>query len=240
MKFFIIGDSYGCGEWEIKSKSKTMTLVPDTGVDYYLKNLGHDTTNLSAGSACNFGQLRTAYWKLKENCNYDYIIWFHTEPVRDIVEHIIDDPTDGLKQYPNFKNIKDYSVALKYINECNYAFAQDRLYAEFNIPFIVIGGVGRLEDSIDNFTFAKYKIYSWIEELLNINYKLPKNLNGWQRSKEVIDYFDLFDKQSVLDEITQAENYQRLLNLSSLFPDSVHPCREEYETLAYRILNMLQ
>ena len=101
-------------------------------------------------------------------------------------------------------------------------------------------GVGRLEDSIDNFTFAKYKIYSWIEELLNINYKLPKNLNGWQRSKEVIDYFDLFDKQSVLDEITQAENYQRLLNLSSLFPDSVHPCREEYETLAYRILNMLQ
>ena len=232
-KFFILGDSWGLGEWQIKNK--TMECVPDTGIDYYLSKLGHSTTNVSAGSAGNFGQLRHAYWTLKEKADYDYIIWFHTEPFRDIVDIIIDDPTEGLIQYPNFKNITDYFEASAYVNECNYKYAQETIYKEFNIPFIVIGGVGRLENCIDNYSFARHKIYSWTEELLNIDYKLLRNLLLRQRWEEVFSTFK-YDKQQILTEIEATSEYQNLLWKSPLFPDNGHVVRFEYKKLAHRLL----
>ena len=83
MKFFILGDSWGVGEWT--KKSGRFESIPNTGLDYHFTQLGHTVTNISAGSAGNFGQLRHAYWTLKENANYDYIIWFHTESMRDTI-----------------------------------------------------------------------------------------------------------------------------------------------------------
>ena len=237
MKFFILGDSYGVGEYYFKNR--IARSIPDTGLDYYLTQLGHSCTNVSVGASCNFGQIRNAYWHLKENSEYDYIIWFHTEPVRDIVEHIIDDPVDGPKQYPKFKNIKDFNRALQYVNDCNYKFAQEKIYKEFNIPWVVIGGLGRLEDSINNYTFAHHKIYSWVEELLNLNFSLPRNLLvTWHRSFEVFDHFE-YDKQQVLDELRNVEKYENLLKESPLFPDNSHVIRTEYKKLADRILKML-
>ena len=236
MKFFILGDSFGLGEWEVNSG--IMELVPNTGLDFYLKQLGHSTTNASAGSASNFGQLRNAYWRLKEDSDYDYIVWFHTEPIRDIVETVIDDPNEALNQYPDFKSIKNYLTALEYINKCNYNFAQQRIYAEFQIPFIVIGGQGRIDESINNFTFAHYKIYSWTQELLKMNRNPPMNALAWQRSLEVFDHFD-YNRQEVIDEIKSAEEYRNLLKLSPLFPDDTHVIRSEYEKLAHRIIKML-
>ena len=237
MKFFILGDSYGIGEWKQTSPG-FMEAVPDTGLDYYLQQLGHIVTNVSAGSSCNFGQLRHAYWKLRENSDYDYIIWFHTEPVRDIIEHVLDNPADGQVQYPNFQNIKDYTKAMDYINDCNYKFAQDRIYDEFNIPWIVIGGVGRLGDSINDYSFPAHKIYSWIEDILELDYTLPKNLLLWQRSIELFDNFK-YDSQEILTELEISDNYQKLLKQSILFPDDCHVIRTEYEKLAHRLLKML-
>jgi hypothetical protein len=236
MKFFILGDSFGLGEWEVNSG--IMELVPNTGLDFYLKQLGHSTTNASAGSASNFGQLRNAYWRLKEDSDYDYIIWFHTEPIRDVVTVVIDDPIDGVKQYPDFKNIKDYHKAMSYINNQNYIYAHEQIYKEFKIPWIVIGGVGRLDDTIDTFDFAKYKIYSWAEELLRINYRLPSNQMHWHRWEEVFSTFK-YNKHQVLEELSAVTNYQKLTKISPLFPDHMHVIRTEYEKLAHRILKLI-
>jgi hypothetical protein len=205
MKFFILGDSWGLGEWRIHNK--IMELVPDTGIDYYLRKLGHTVTNVSAGSASNFGQLRNAYWTLRKNTDYDYIIWFHTEPIRDVLETVIDDAVvDGLIQYPEYKNITDYVEAMEYINNCNYNYAQNNIYNEFGIPFIVIGGIGRLDESIDSYEFAKYKIYSWPEELLHIDYHLPKNVLSLETWEKVFSTFK-YDKQQVLTAIESALHY---------------------------------
>ena len=235
MKFFILGDSWGLGEWKIINK--IMTLVPDTGLDYYLHNAGHITTNASVGCASNFGQLRNAYWRLKENSNYDYIIWFHTEPVRDIIETVLDDNIDGPIQYPNFKNIKDYNEAITYVNECNYNYAQ-KMFEEFDIPFIVIGGVGRLEDSIDNYAFAKHKIYSWTAEILNLDYKLPRNIYS-RHDFDRIFSITSYNKNQLLEEIDLALQYRTLLVDSPLFPDNAHVIRNEYEKLAHRLLKLI-
>jgi len=105
MKFFILGDSWGVGEWTIKNS--VFESVPNTGLDYHLTQLGHTVTNISAGSAGNFGQLRHAYWTLKEKSDYDYIIWFHTESMRDIEEIVINDRrrgTDFVKTFPEMQS----------------------------------------------------------------------------------------------------------------------------------------
>ena len=84
MKFFILGDSWGLGEWKfvdgIPHESGIVKNVPDTSIEFYLSQHGHYVKNISAVSAGNFGQLRHAYWQLVENHRYDYIIWFHIEP----------------------------------------------------------------------------------------------------------------------------------------------------------------
>jgi hypothetical protein len=238
MKFFILGDSWGLGEYQ--QVDGKLELVPDSGLEFYLTQLGHSVTNISAGSASNFGQLRDAYWRLREHCDYDYIIWFHTEPIRDIVETVIHDPVDGPTQYPNFRTIKNYADALTYINESNYAYAQDTIYNEFKIPFIVIGGVGRLEHSINDFDFAKYRIHSWMQELLNLDYQLPRNQMIWNRWHEVFDTFDYSDRQHVVEELEFAERYQDLLKQNPLFPDDMHVIGPEYQKLAIRLLEMIQ
>ena len=240
MKFLIIGDSYGLGEWYLPNPTdqSTQVLVPDTGLDYYLRRLGHSVTNWSVGGDCNFGQLRHAYWTLKENSDFDYIIWFHTDPVRDAVEHVLHDPIDGPIQFPEFSKITDFELAMQYINKRNYLYAENTIYEEFNIPFIVIAGVGRLEECIDQFDFAHYKIYCWAQELLNLDSPLPRHLLRWWRSQDLFENFK-YDKQQVIDLIDADIRYMRLLRESDLFPDNAHVCRQEYKKLADRILKII-
>ena len=171
MKFFILGDSWGVGEWT--KKSCRFESTPDTGLDYYLTQLGHTVTNISAGSAGNFGQLRHAYWTLKENSNYDYIIWFHTESMRDIEEILINQPDESQQYFPDF-DISNFESGLDYLDFQNYKYAQT-ITDDYNIPFIVIGGQCPVNPVITQFSFAQYIIHSWLAELLELNFIPPKN-----------------------------------------------------------------
>lgn len=237
MKFLIIGDSWGIGEYKIKNC--IMEAVPDTGLEYYLTQLNHTVTNLSAGSACNFGQLRNARTHLDDVCNdYDYIIWFHTEPVRDVPDTIIDDEIDSPNQFPEFSSIKDFDQAMEYISYQNYKFAQS-IFDQHYVPFVVIGGIGRLSKSIDDFSFAQIKIYSWAQELLGCDFELPVNFFNRVRLKETFEKFE-FDRQAVLQHLESTNRYQRECARSKLFPDGVHVHRDEYKKLANRLLINLE
>jgi hypothetical protein len=236
MKLIIIGDSYGVGEYQILHHK--MEPIANTGLDFYLKNIGHTVDNLSAGSASNFGQIRNLKTHLTEkNSNYDYVIWFHTEPIRDIVETIKDDPVDGPKQYPNFFDFDDFDQACEYVNEQNYSFVQ-RIFDTFTIPFITIGGVGRIDACIEKFNFSKLVITSWIEDALNIK-NLPRNFLGWHRWEEALNIKN-FDKQTLFAHISATQKYQQLLKESTLFPDDNHMVRTEYQKLSLKIDEFLQ
>jgi hypothetical protein len=240
MKFLIIGDSYGRGEYQSLNPyiPTQCTFVPDTGLDYYLRQFGHSVTNWAVDADCNFGQLRHAYWTLKENSDFDYIVWFHTDPIRDVVEHVLHDPIDGPIQFPEFLQIDNFELAMQYINRQNYIYAQNMIYQEFQIPFIVIAGIGRLDDSIDQFEFAHYKIYCWAQEILNLDYPVSRHILKWWASNTVFENFD-YDKQQLLVMFEEADQYQKLLDESDLFPDNFHVCRDEYKKLAHRLLELL-
>lgn len=240
MKFFILGDSWGVGEWT--QKNGIFEPIPDTGLDYYLSQLGHTVTNISAGSVGNFGQLRHTYWTLKENSNYDYIIWFHTESMRDIEQIIINDPAEGQKYFPNF-DINNFEAGLDYLDFENYKYAQT-IKNEYSIPFIVIGGQCPVNGVINQFSFARYSITSWLADLLELDFIPPKNtFFSWDKILRILDYYNIDEKDFIMDNINQldqAKIIQDLANKSSRFPDNAHPSRDCFKQLAERLDAMLK
>jgi hypothetical protein len=79
-----------------------------------------------------------------------------------------------------------------------------------------------------------------VQELLNLDYQLPKNMMLWHRWNEVFDTFNYSDQQHVIEELESAEHFQDLLKQNSLFPDDMHVVGPEYEKLAVRLLEMIQ
>ena len=239
MKFFILGDSWGVGEWT--KKNGVFESVPNTGLDYYLSQLGHTVTNISAGSAGNFGQLRLAYWTLKEKSDYDYIVWFHTEPVRDIEEILIKDPKEGQRYFPNF-NMNNFEAGLDYLDFENYKYAQT-IANEYHIPFILIGGQSPVNSTITQFSFAQYIIHSWLAELLNLKFVPPKNtLLSWDKIKRILNHYKINEKEFIINNIDQLDKAKVIEDLalkSPLFPDHTHPSGECFKTLAQRLVNMI-
>ena len=239
MKFFILGDSWGVGEWT--KKSGRFESTPDTGLDYYLTQLGHTVTNISAGSAGNFGQLRHAYWTLKENSNYDYIIWFHTESMRDIEEILINEPDEGQRYFPDF-NISNFESGIDYLDFQNYKYAQT-IADEYNIPFIVIGGQCPANPIINQFSFPQHIIHSWLAELLELNFIAPKNtFFSWDKIKRILDHYGVGEKEFIVNNIKhldKAKIIEELALASPLFPDDAHPSRECFRQLAQRIIEII-
>jgi len=240
MKFFILGDSWGVGEYALVDKI-ILNSVPNTGLDYHLAQLGHAVTNISAGSAGNFGQLRHAYWTLKEKSDYDYIIWFHTESMRDIEEIIIKDPDEGQRYFPNF-DIGNFESGLDYLDFENYKYAQT-IADEYNIPFIVIGGQCPVNSVIDQFSFAQHIIHSWLAELLDLNFTPPKNtFFSWDKIKKILDHYKIDEKEFIInniDQLDRAKVIQDLALKSKCFPDNAHPSSDCFKQLANRILAII-
>jgi hypothetical protein len=240
MKFFILGDSWGVGEWTIDNNG-IFESIPNTGLDYWLREHAHLVTNISAGSAGNFGQLRHAYWTLDQHSDYDYIIWFHTECVRDIEEIVINDPSEAKIQYPEF-NIKNIDQALQYVQLQNYKYAQ-ALYERYQIPFVVIGGQSTVPDTIKNYSFAHWVITSWLQELLTLEYLPPEHtFFSWPKFERILNHFNIDRKQYILDHYDQLERAKEIVKLaqhSKLFPDNGHPGRQCHRALAERILQNL-
>lgn len=240
MKFFILGDSWGVGEYT-RSTPGNLESVPDTGLDYYLRKMGHTVKNISAGSAGNFGQLRHAYWTLKEHSDYDYIIWFHTESMRDIQEILIDDPHEGQRYFPDF-DIDHWESALDYLDTENYRYAQ-MIYDEFAIPFIVIGGQCPVNQSICQFSFAKVVVTSWLQQLLKLESLPPKNtFFSWEKIQKILLHYNYDEKKFIVQNFESLERSQEIIELARIsqeFPDGCHPSRQCFAGLADQILSLI-
>lgn len=233
MNIAIIGDSYGLGEFD-KHERKP---IPDTGLDHYLRNLGYDVTNYSKSGASCFGQLRNFRWTQKEK--YDYTIWFHTDPYRDILEIILSDPEEGKKIYPDFYQNKSFNSAMEYIHRVNYQYAEKEIFNKTKTPFICIGGCGKIPEYITDYNFAKHVIHSWIEELVP-GLDAPDNFFTSQGVYRVVKLFEKSDKEGVANALDRGFAMQDLCKQSKKFPDNIHVCREEYRDLASRIHTLCQ
>jgi len=236
MRFFILGDSWGVGEWKVEDN--VFVPVPNTGVNYHLTQLGHVVKNISAGSAGNFGQLRHAYWTLKDDSNYDFIIWFHTESMRDIEEVVMNDVHEANIHFPEFTMSSNFDKTLEYMNRQNYQFAQS-LFEEYQIPFIIVGGQNSPELFIEEYTFTTHIIH-WLQELLNLPFTpIGNTFFSWEKIKRILKHYSISEKEFILnnlENLDRASIINGLATKSPLFPDNAHPSSECHKQLASRIL----
>jgi predicted TIM-barrel fold metal-dependent hydrolase len=170
-------------------------------------------------------------------------VWFHTEGVRDIDQIIMRDPVDAPQQFPRFELTYNYPAALEYLALENYRYAQ-QIYAEFGIPFIIIGGQGPVAAGINNFDFYKHMIPSWTKQLLDMEFdpSLCTFVN-WPQLEAIIAHHGLDLKRFMIDnmdEFDTVERTQQLQAASKLFPDGMHPSRNCYRDLAQVITQWTQ
>jgi hypothetical protein len=241
MKFFIMGSSWGVGEYFYNGQ--ILESVPNTGIDYHLRKLGHTVTNVSAGSAANFGQLRHAYWTLIENKDYDYIIWFITDSLRDIIETCIEDPDEQQIQFPQFEMSLNFKKVLKYIDEQNYQYAQ-KLYDQYQIPFVIVEGPSALNKDVDSSGFVKHSI-PWMQELLELDFPIdtPGSFFSWSIIQTILKHYNITEKDFItqnLDELDCSEIIINLTKASKLFPDNMHPSSICFKQLAYQIQELVR
>jgi len=235
MKYFIMGDSWGVGSY---TREPYMIPIPNTGLDYHLRERKHQVTNISAGSAGNFGQLRHAYWSLKENANYDFIIWFHTESLRDIIEICMADPEEQKVQFPKFRMHANFNSVLDYIDRQNYRYAQ-QLYETYNIPFIVIDGQSpfNLKLGLDHFVVHHIE---WLKQLLELKDDAPRySFGAWQKIQTILEYYSITEREFVIENIDDLDRSELVTELgkdSKLFPDHGHPSSDCFGQLADQII----
>jgi hypothetical protein len=229
-KFLICGDSWGVGAYKyIGDPPTSITYIPDTGLDYFLTQHRCQVTNISKSADSNFLQLTALESKLAESNDYDYIIWMQTEPNRDLI--------NSKYKYPNF-DINNFKQSMEYVKDINYQYAQV-IYNRFKIPFIVVGGLSVVGNSIGIYSFAKLVITSWLSDITEGKYDLAENMHQ-DIILKVLTEFTPKDKKFILEELDKMKAIEDTLETHPNFSNGVHPNAEQYKKLAVRILSELE
>ena len=230
MKLCVIGDSWA-------------------GIDPYkeliinlLSQAGHSVINLAHGGASNHGQLQNLQYELLEKDKVDYIIWFHTEPVRDYTEFISMTYSFDNIPSPYFSDIgkKNLVEDLHFLNTQNYQYAQD-LYEQYHTPFLVIGSAAPLSPSIETFSFFRYKIDSWNKQISGFEFEdMPLNCYT-HHLVQMLTHNEEYKSQQALDELQKTDKLEIFMRSDKQkYPDTTHPNPSFYPELIDNILNFLK
>ena len=229
-KFLICGDSWGVGAYQYIGNPPTgITPIANSGLDYFLTKHGCKVTNIAKGADSNFLQLVALRSTLEEISDYDFIIWIQTETNRDII--------DSSEQYPNF-DINNFKKSMSYVKETNYQYIQS-IYDKFKIPFIVVGGLSAIDDSIGKYTFAKIIISSWLRNITEGKYELAENMHQ-DIILKVLTTFPPSNKDFFVKELDRMKAIEESLETHPNFSNGVHPNAQQFKKLAVRILNELE
>lgn len=212
MKILITGDSWGKGEWGWDANGNYCNTHP--GLQAYLEHDGHAVTNVSRGMGSNLDAYR-ACQKALEKDEFDVIIWFETDPLRDLKPenyHAI------RYQFKTYRELLDESSKLR-----------DRSYKDFGSlgqPIRCIGGSSKIDASMMSSYENLLPLISSITELLLDGYEHPEL---WAS-----DWIFLIDRQfdiaSINEFLKQKQKQDKLATYKNLFwPDGQHPNRHAWQ-----------
>ena len=212
----IIGDSWGCGEWLNSSK------VVHTGLEYFLSEYGCNVVNLAVGASSNSIQICNLLNYLKDNDNtdsIDCIIWFQTDPIRDLGPY-------NQEFFP--QSVSELVEAGKKLLEKSY-----KKLNNIGITVYCLGGVAKLEDSINNYPNLVPVIPSIIEMFGGVQ---PEYWVGaWVDTVKLRDEF-LTELESV-PPLKSLEDWANLLPRQWFYPDGSHPNRDAHYKIFQHIIN---
>jgi hypothetical protein len=222
MQILIIGDS-----WSVPNYRDPNGDPKETHSEFLLKNLGHTVHNCGMNGGSNFGTLDRAkvYLSGKEighpahlpnqgmirtdQEKIDLVIWFHTEPYRDI--HLIS---------PTNKTIDQQLHEICGIIYREYKDFLDSL----NAKIAVIGGCSDIHDTLYEYITPDFCWPSWQKKLLGIG-SMGFNLSSGTTPTE--------------NDIQLLDNSLKVIQAmmeSSYFPDNCHPGKQAHKELVEALL----
>lgn len=213
----IVGDSWGTINGMAPEKRRQNPHLAEL-----LKNKGHRVTNVSIPGGSNgqsMAAMRKHVKKIRKRMPYDvdYVIWFHTESLRDRYPDMLEQPFDIME-------LTRQQASMLYIE-------WRELLKKVKARDIIIGGQAPV---ITNLLVHEpyHMIEDWRSELLNIPSVMTHS----------ICHHDLFEHpnctNSYEDRLAMLADNERIVDMerkSPLFPDDAHPGGEAHQALFERI-----
>ena len=241
----IIGDSWGVPNYpptnyindridKIKKISSTVEIKfqhlgdpPETHIEYLLKNTGSNVINLSKNGGSNLEAIQFAKDYLENNnIKIDWLIWFHSESLRDRDEILIS------------KKIK-FSIPKLSKDLAILAYKEfSKLLNLTKSRAIVIGGQAPvfIKEFRDYIGGVDLLIEDWHSDIHGI--KLPFT--------HAVCHLDLFENPNCIDSVEDKnkmlDDIDRILKLdheSEDFPDNAHPGKRAHALLFERYNKLL-
>ena len=213
----IIGDSWGCGEWNFVP-GVVGTTITHTGLEQYLKDDNHKVVNLSRAGNQNFESVDSLEKYLQEATVIPTtVFWFVTCPLRW--------PRGIVYNNPNEFGIQQLTIVLEYANY---------LAEKYNLTIYALGGLCDIPSEITQLQFTKIKIpIPSISSLLIADF--PKSMFG-----EIKEIHHIKIKELALDVINEIEKKFNVFRVAeNLFPDGGHPSKKVHYEIFKQIKKYL-
>ena len=208
MNIILAGDSYGYPNYDKQSPLPT----PEYHLQYLLQDAGHYVINASKNGCTNIKSLNRIH-EFHNGKQYDYVIWFHTSPLRDYMYG-----QACARTFEKFDN--DMYVAQDYYEKISAQIKN--IVSEHNVKFIAIGGCTALSHHIDKENLYYY-IDDWKSEI--IGKKLPRAIWWGCMDYPVTPWYDVSEVETMISELTKSED----------FPDNGHPGIRPHADLMQRL-----
>ena len=224
MNILIIGDSWGVPNYPPYDLNlQHYGDPPETHTEFLLRAQGYTVTNCSINAS---GNLKTilAGIKYAETEPVDWIIWFHTEMLRD--------------SYFNDFDKKNYRISelIESIAEIVYKKFHE-LRSITGARSIVIGGQAPVLDLFHRYSSTEFIKSDWRSEILDRQLPVVHSLCA----NHLLDNDFCID--SIKDKIQLLDQHKLILDAmdqSEDFPDRCHPGRDPHRKLVEWILKIFE
>lgn len=194
----LIGDS-----WGVPNYAGPPGIHPNKHVEYLLKDLGYNVTNMSMNGSGNLHPILKAIEYIEQGNSIDWIVWFHTEMLRE-------------RQLVDMSKPYKISQLTQEISDNVYAKFQT-LKEKSNAKTLVVGGQAPVLDNCADFD---YIIKDW--RSIICDQILPK--------VHSLTHLDLIENKNCIDSIEEKTNILEkhsiildAMKKSEHFPDDCHP-----------------
>ncbi len=214
------------------------------GMDYNLNIFqklfaphGHSIVNIGGGGASNQGQLRKLeYDVLAKDHDFDLILWIYTETVRNYTEFVTlqyGDDSSAVKTMYHELTYQDLYQDFKCLANQDFKHAQ-RLFNKFHIPFFVVGGAGKVDSDVNNYSFASWVKKSWNQEISQLD-EMP--INCYTHHLIQMIKHGNYNKTQALQEMSRTDTLESLMRSDSRkYPDGAHPSIDYYPELVDQVI----
>ena len=242
MNIIIAGCSWGVGEWNLEC---SQILHP--GLEFYLKNDGHDVVNLSCGAISNLDIVARLenYFERFPDTPKGPVIVFQTEYTRDY-KHYAREKDYGTNEAEEYHNglgaVSSRWIERFYHRLSKFSQAWDR-------PIKIIGGCGDTMwfDNMDHdYPGCKIVCQSLTNLLINNNHRIQQPVYSWYLNNSVgliekikkngVDSKQLNEINSLISLGFQRESDVRE-NPELFYPDGRHPNRVGHKILYEHLIN---